>query len=142
MELHQDGELENSDGEWENFPELWRIGKFPREILSRAMANWKIATLPQYARRGFNTLDLNTASVKQIANRTPLVGEKIAKKLVDSRPFRNWDEVSAVPLIGPERLENLQKAFHLEVGADSEGKLEGATVFAEAARCKKCGDEL
>ena len=129
MELHQDGELENCDGEW--------------EILSRAMANWKIATqTPHASSRGFNTLDLNTASVKQIANRTPLVGEKIAKKLVDSRPFRNWDEVSAVPLIGPERLENLQKAFHLEVGADSEGELEGATVLAEAARCKKCGREL
>lgn len=45
------------------------------------------------------------------------IGPKLAKTLVDSRPdggFAHWDEVNAVPGIGPAKLQMLQQKTELQ----------------------------
>jgi competence protein ComEA len=46
--------------------------------------------------------------------RLPGVGAVAAHALVQSRPFRSWDEVDAVRGVGPARLRLLRQATELD----------------------------
>ena len=56
--------------------------------------------------------DLNLATKKEIMQ-VPLIGPVIAERLIASRPFKNWDAVKAVRLIGCQRVSNLREKFYI-----------------------------
>ena len=58
-------------------------------------------------------LPLNRAAEGDLA-RIPGVGAVVARALVQARPFRSWDEVDAVPGVGPARLRTLQQVAELD----------------------------
>ncbi len=61
-------------------------------------------------------LDLNQASADDLAE-LPGVGPQLAKAIVDERTrrggFKSWDEVDAVPGVGPARLDTLKAAVEI-----------------------------
>jgi competence protein ComEA len=61
-------------------------------------------------------IDLNAATVDDLAL-LPGVGPELARALVDERQrlghFTSWEQVDAVPGVGPARLETLQRACSL-----------------------------
>jgi len=70
------------------------------------------AALPAAAKRTLGiALDLNTASADDLAQ-LPGVGPSLAKAIVEERTrrgaFKSWDEVDAVPGVGPARIETLK----------------------------------
>jgi competence protein ComEA len=58
-------------------------------------------------------LPLNRMTEAELA-RLPGVGAVAARALVQSRPFRSWDEVDAVRGVGPARLRLLRQATELD----------------------------
>jgi len=58
-------------------------------------------------------LPLNRLTEAELA-RLPGVGAVAAHALVQSRPFRSWDEVDAVRGVGPARLRLLRQATELD----------------------------
>jgi competence protein ComEA len=59
--------------------------------------------------------DLNSASMQDL-QQVPGLGQSVATALVTARPdggFRNWEEVDAVPGLGPARLELLRRLSSL-----------------------------
>jgi len=66
---------------------------------------------PDVARSLGRSLDLNQVPEEALA-RLPGIGARAAHELVEARarsPFRTWDEVNAVPGIGPVRLATLRR---------------------------------
>ena len=61
-------------------------------------------------------INLNTADEKTIAGAKG-VGEKLAKELVKNRPYKTWEEVSAVKGVGSgKKLDSLKKVLKLSEG--------------------------
>jgi competence protein ComEA len=61
-------------------------------------------------------VNLNTADEKDIAAAKG-VGEKLAKELVKSRPYKTWDDVSKVKGVGSgKKLDSLKKVLKLSEG--------------------------
>jgi competence protein ComEA len=58
-------------------------------------------------------LPLNRAAEEDLA-RLPGVGPRVAHALVEARPFGSWDEVDAVPGVGPTRLQTLRDRTALD----------------------------
>lgn len=52
-------------------------------------------------------VDLNSASVEELAA-LPMIGEERARRLVEARPFKTWEEVEEVPGIGPGLVDDLR----------------------------------
>ena len=61
-------------------------------------------------------LDLNQATADDLAQLSG-VGPQLAKAIVDARTrrggFKSWDEVDAVPGVGPARIETLKAAVEI-----------------------------
>jgi competence protein ComEA len=61
-------------------------------------------------------INLNTADEKTIAGAKG-VGEKLAKELVKNRPYKTWEDVSAVKGVGSgKKLDSLKKVLKLSEG--------------------------
>jgi competence protein ComEA len=58
-------------------------------------------------------LSLNRAAESDLA-RLPGVGPRVARALVEARPLRTWDQVDAVPGVGPARLAALRARTTLD----------------------------
>lgn len=61
-------------------------------------------------------LDLNHASAADLAQ-LPGVGDRLAQAIIDERErlkgFRSWDQLDAVPGVGPAKLETLKAAVEI-----------------------------
>ncbi len=61
-------------------------------------------------------LDLNRATAGDLAQ-LPGVGPQLAKAIIDDRTrlggFKSWDEVDAVPGVGPARIETLKAVVEI-----------------------------
>jgi competence protein ComEA len=58
-------------------------------------------------------LSLNRAAESDLA-RLPGVGPRLARALIAARPLRSWDQVDAVPGVGPARLATLRDRTTLD----------------------------
>jgi competence protein ComEA len=58
-------------------------------------------------------LSLNRAAEADLA-RLPGVGPRLARALIAARPLRTWDQVDAVPGVGPARLATLRDRTTLD----------------------------
>jgi competence protein ComEA len=58
-------------------------------------------------------LSLNRAAEADLA-RLPGVGQRLARALIAARPLRSWDQVDAVPGVGPARLATLRDRTTLD----------------------------
>ncbi len=54
-------------------------------------------------------VDLNTASVEELENVGGL-GYERARRIVDGRPFRDWDELKKLPGFSDKLIEDLRTA--------------------------------
>jgi competence protein ComEA len=52
-------------------------------------------------------VDLNTASEEQIAD-LPMVGPQRARRLIEARPFRSWDEIAGLEGFGAGMVDDLR----------------------------------
>jgi competence ComEA-like helix-hairpin-helix protein len=58
--------------------------------------------------RSDGKLDINTASEAEL-EKIPGVGPKMAKVIIDGRPYESLDELKNIPGIGPAKLETIQE---------------------------------
>jgi DNA uptake protein ComE-like DNA-binding protein len=71
------------------------------------MRHEKMRPVRGHAVRESKIVDLNTATVDQIAN-VPGIGPRIAEAIVGQRPLRGWDDVKGLPGVSQGLIKQLR----------------------------------
>ena len=104
-----------------------------------ALALTAALAAPSAAQTTKAKVDLNTADLKTIAA-LPGVGETLAQKIIDGRPFKKLDDLSAIKGIGQTKLDGLKglvKFSKVEAVKDVATKTETQTATKEKTGADK-----
>ncbi len=91
--------------DWDRLPEERRLARAEQAELEAARAD-------QPADKSF-IIDPNTAARDELM-RLPGIGETLANRIIEARPFARVDELARVPDIGPKTLARIRP--HLRIG--------------------------